>query len=100
MRDLRAISLNVDACVLRARISALRPLERQLRQVVKALASVSATSARWDDPGDVVRKVELVQTLVTAAKRANAAGDATLGADIHRAARDLRAWYRLEDLTS
>jgi hypothetical protein len=99
MRDLEAIGLNVGACVLRARISALRPLERQLRQVMKGLASASRTSARWDDPAGVVRKVQLVQTLRTAAERANAAGDATLGADLQRAARDLRTWYHLEDVS-
>jgi hypothetical protein len=90
MRDLEAIGLNVGACLLRARISAQRPLERQLRRVVKGLASF---------PVSVTRRLNLVEIVVAAAETANAAGDAALAADLFRAARDLRAWYHFDDVT-
>jgi hypothetical protein len=97
MRDLAAISLNVDACVLRARISAQWALERQLRRFREDLASTSPTTPIGNDPAGVAREAQLVETLLSAAAHAAADGDALLGADIERAACDLRAWYRLDD---
>lgn len=97
MRDLEAIRLNLAACVLRARINAHRTLENQLRQVTKLLVSASATSSLTGSSTAIVRPAQLVELLAAAAERASSAGDAALGADIERAASDLRAWYRLGD---
>jgi hypothetical protein len=94
MRDLEAIGLNVDACLLRARISEQWGLVRQLLHSRDALRVASA-SATGNVPG-VLPRAQLVGRLFAAAERASAAGDASLGADIDRAARDLRAWYHLD----
>jgi len=98
MRDLEAIHLNVDACLLRARIRAEWALELQLRQFLEDLHSASSTSAIENEPARSTRQAQLVEMLITAAESAGVAGDATLEADIHRAARDLRVWYHLDDL--
>jgi hypothetical protein len=93
MRDLEAIGLNLDACVLRARIGTHLVLELELRQLKKALVLVGEKSA------SIVGPAQLVETLVAAAKRANGAGDVALGSDIQKAARDLGRWYRLDEST-
>jgi len=98
MRDLEAICLNLDACLLRARIRSQWALELQLRQFLEDLAAASP-SATESDSARLFRRAQLVDTLLAAAKSAGVSGDATLGADIHRAARDLRTWYHLDDPT-
>jgi hypothetical protein len=98
MRDLEAIELSVDACLLRARMSAHWAVEIQLRQFMRDLSSASFIAAKGDSSSPVLRKAQLVGTLLAAAERANVDGDAILAADLVRAARDLRAWYRLDDV--
>jgi hypothetical protein len=96
MRDLQAIELSVDACVLRARINAQSALEYQLRQVKKDLALVSASVPFSNPLARLDRTGRVLEALRAAADRATIAGDLTLAADIHRAAGDLRTWYRLD----
>ena len=98
MRDLEAICLSVDACLLRARIRSQWALELQLRQFLEDLASASP-SAQESNSARLFRRTQLVNALLAAAKSAGVSGDAILGADIHRAARDLRTWYHLDDPT-
>ena len=100
MRDLEAIGLNMGACLLRARMSGQGTLERRLRLLMENLAATAPTSATGNDPANVDRRVEVVEALLAAADRANAAGDAVLGADLRRAAQDLRVWYHLDDVRS